>query len=165
MLSKGARERTAINLDELIRDVMRLTQGQLQRYGVSIRSELADDVPSVVADPIQLQQVILNLFMNAAESMVSISDGECLVYVRSGKHEGSCALIAVEDSGPGIEPEDVKRIFEAFFTTKAEGMGMGLSICRTIVESHGGRITVARAGSPGNRVPGHLARQHGIGGR
>ena len=89
MLKKGVRERSAINLNELIRDVMRLTQGQLQRHGVSIRSELADDLPSVVADPIQLQQVILNLFMNAAEAMMSISDRERLVCVRSEKHDGA----------------------------------------------------------------------------
>ena len=144
MLKKGVRQRSAINLNELIRDVMRLTQGQLQRHGVSIRSELSDDVPSVVADPIQLQQVIFNLFMNAAEAMISISDGERLVCVRSERHDGGGALLAVEDSGPGVEPEHAKRIFEAFFTTKAEGMGMGLSICRSIVESHGGRITVTR---------------------
>ena len=145
MLKKGVRERTQLNLNELIRDVTRLTQGQFQRYGVSIRSELADDLPSVLADRIQLQQVILNLFMNAAEAMVSISDRERLVRVRSKKHDGDGALIAVEDCGPGVAPEDAKRIFEAFFTTKAEGMGMGLSICRSIVESHGGRITVAKA--------------------
>ena len=145
MLKKGVRERSNINLNELIRDVTRLTQGQFQRHGVSIRSDLADDLPSVLADPIQLQQVILNLFMNAAEAMVSISDRERLVCVRSEKHDGGGALITVEDSGPGVEPEDAKRIFEAFFTTKAEGMGMGLSICRSIVESHGGRITVAKA--------------------
>ena len=145
MLKKGVRERSEINLNELIGDVMRLTQGQFQRHGVSIRSELADDLPRVVADPIQLQQVILNLFMNAAEAMVSISDRERLVRVRSAKHDGGGALITVEDSGPGVEPDDAKRIFEAFFTTKAEGMGMGLSICRSIVESHGGRITAARA--------------------
>lgn len=145
MLKKGVGERTQLNLNELIRDVMRLTEGQFQRHGVSIRSELADDLPSVLADRIQLQQVILNLFMNAAEAMVSISDRERLVRVRSEKHGGDGALIAVEDSGPGVEPEDAKRIFEAFFTTKAEGMGMGLSICRSIVESHGGRITVAKA--------------------
>lgn len=145
MLKKGVRERSKINLNELIRDVTRLTQGQFQRHGVSIRSDLADDLPSVLADPIQLQQVILNLFMNAAEAMVSISDRERLVCVRSEKHDGGGALITVEDSGPGVEPEDAKRIFEAFFTTKAEGMGMGLSICRSIVESHGGRITVAKA--------------------
>jgi signal transduction histidine kinase len=145
MLKKGVRERSKINLNELIRDVTRLTQGQFQRHGVSIRSDLADDLPSVLADPIQLQQVILNLFMNAAEAMISISDRERLVCVRSEKHDGGGALITVEDSGPGVEPEDAKRIFEAFFTTKAEGMGMGLSICRSIVESHGGRITVAKA--------------------
>ena len=145
MLKKGVRERSNINLNELIRDVMRLTQGQLERHGVLIRSELADDVPRVVADPIQLQQVILNLFMNAAEAMISISDRERLVRVRSEKHDGGGALIAVEDSGPGVEAENAKRIFEAFFTTKSEGMGLGLSICRSIVESHGGRITVAKA--------------------
>jgi signal transduction histidine kinase len=145
MLKKGVRERSEIDLNELIRDVMRLTQGQFQRHGVLIRSELADDLPSVLADRIQLQQVILNLFMNAAEAMVSVSEGERLVHVRSKKHDGGGAILAVEDTGPGIEPEDAKRIFEAFFTTKAEGMGMGLSICRSIVEAYGGRITVAKA--------------------
>jgi C4-dicarboxylate-specific signal transduction histidine kinase len=145
MLKRGVRERTELDLNELIREVTRLTQGQFQRHGVSIRSELADDLPIVLADRVQLQQVILNLFMNAVEAMVSISDRERLVRVRSKKDDGGGALIAVEDSGPGVEPKDAKRIFEAFFTTKAEGMGMGLSICRSIVESHGGRITVANA--------------------
>ena len=145
MLKKGVRERTELNLNELISDVTRLTQSQFQRHGVAMRSELADDLPSVLADRIQLQQVILNLFMNAAEAMASIPHGDRLVRVRSEKHDGGGALIAVEDAGPGVEPKDAKRIFEPFFTTKAEGMGMGLSICRSIVESHGGRITVAKA--------------------
>ena len=145
MLKKGVRDRSVTNLNELIRDVTRFTQGQFQRHGVSIRSELANDLPSVMADPIQLQQVILNLFMNAAEAMVSISDRERLICVRSEKHDGGRALLAVEDCGPGIEPGDAKQIFDAFFTTKADGMGMGLSICRSIVEAHGGRITVAKA--------------------
>jgi signal transduction histidine kinase len=124
---------------------MRLTQGQFRRYGVSIRSELADDLPCVSADRVQLEQVILNLFMNAAEAMSSSSDWERVVCVRSEKHDGNGVLISVEDSGTGVEAQDLNRIFEAFFTTKAEGMGMGLSICRSIVESHGGRITVAKA--------------------
>jgi C4-dicarboxylate-specific signal transduction histidine kinase len=145
MLKKGGRERVELDLNELIRDVMRLTQGQFQRYGVSIHSELADDLPRVSADRVQLEQVILNLFVNAAEAMSSSSDRERVVRVRSEKHDGNGALISVEDSGTGVEPEDVNRIFEAFFTTKAEGMGMGLSICRSIVESYGGRITVANA--------------------
>ena len=134
MIRKGDQKKTPLNINELIYDVMQLTQGQFQRQGVSIRSELAEDLPSVVADRIQLQQVILNLFMNAAEAVVSISNRPRLVHVRSEKHDGGGALITVPDSGPGVEPEDAKRIFEAFFTTKAEGMGMGLSICRSMVD-------------------------------
>ena len=144
MLKKGVRDRTELNLNELIYDVTRLTQGQFQKHGVSIRSELAEDLPSVLADRVQLQQVIFNLFMNAAEAMLSLPDAERLVCVRSERGDG-IAIVAVEDAGPGVDAEDAKRIFEAFFTTKAEGMGMGLSICRSIVESHGGRITVANA--------------------
>ena len=145
LVKKGDRSRAQVDLNELINDAMRLAEAQFRRHGVSIRSELANDLPRVMADRVQLQQVMLNLLMNAAEAMLSIDDRERLVRVRSEKHNGGGALIAVEDSGPGVEPEDAKRIFDAFFTTKAEGMGMGLSICRSIVESHGGRITVAKA--------------------
>jgi C4-dicarboxylate-specific signal transduction histidine kinase len=163
MLKKGDRKKVELDLNELISDVTRLTQGQFERYGVSIRSELADDLPKVWADRVQLEQVILNLVMNAAEATLSNSDRERVVCVRSEKYDSNGALIYVEDSGTGVEPEEVNRIFEAFFTTKADGIGMGLSICRSIVESHGGRITVAKAtlhGSvfkvilPGNGVSG-----------
>jgi signal transduction histidine kinase len=145
MLKKDDRKRVKLDVNELTRDVMRLTKGQFQRHGVSIRSELADNLPTVSADRVQLQQVILNLLMNAAEATASNSNRERLVCVRSEKHDGDWVRISVEDSGTGIKPEDEKRIFEAFFTTKADGMGMGLSICRSIVQSHGGRITAARA--------------------
>ena len=150
LVKKGDRSRGQVDLNELINDAMRLAEDQFRRHGVSIRSELADDLPRVMADRVQLQQVMLNLFLNAAEAMLSIDDRERLVRVRSEKYNGQGALIVVEDSGTGIEPEDAKRIFEAFFTTKAEGMGMGLSICRSIVESHGGRITVANANPYGS---------------
>ena len=99
MLKKGDQKKTRLNINELIYDVMQLTQGQFQRHGVSIRSELANDLPSILADRIQLQQVILNLFMNAAEAMSPSHDRERLVRVRSEKHDGGGALIAVEDSG------------------------------------------------------------------
>jgi signal transduction histidine kinase len=132
MLKKGNRTRVKLDLNELIRDVMTLTQSQFQRHGVSIRSELADGLPRVSADRVQLQQVILNLLMNAADAVVASSDQERLVCVRSEQHDSGGALISVQDSGIGIEPEDAKRIFEAFFTKKADGMGMGLSICRSI---------------------------------
>ena len=145
LVKKERPEQGPVDLNELIHDVIRLTGGQLQRHGVSIRSELADDLPRVMADRVQLQQVVLNLLMNAAEATASSSNRERLVCVRSEKHDADWVRISVEDSGTGIKPEDEKRIFEAFFTTKADGMGMGLSICRSIVESHGGRITAARA--------------------
>ena len=145
MLKKDDRKRVKLDLNELIRDVMRLTQGQFQSHGVSICSELADNLPTVSADRVQLQQVILNLLMNAAEATASNSNQKRLVCVRSEKHDADWVRISVEDSGTGIKPEDEKRIFEAFFTTKTDGMGMGLSICRSIVQSHGGRITAARA--------------------
>jgi signal transduction histidine kinase len=163
MVKKGSREKAQVDINELIRDVMRLTEGQFQRNGVSLRSELTDEPPIVFADRVQLQQVMLNLLMNAVEATLPVYDRERLVSVRSGSHDDQAALIEVKDAGTGIEPEDAKRIFDAFFTTKTEGMGMGLSICRSIVESHGGRIMVVKGvphGSvfqvilPGNGVRG-----------
>ena len=124
--------------------MMTLVQGDLKDRGVSSRAELADDLPRVLADRIQLRQVILNLIMNAIEAMVSVSGRARVLRVRSENHGDNGVRVAVEDSGSGIPQEDIDRIFETFFTTKSEGMGMGLSICRSIVASHGGRITVAK---------------------
>jgi signal transduction histidine kinase len=150
MVKKGDRSKSRVDLGELINDVMRLIEGQLQRHGVSVQVELANDVPKVLGDRVQLQQVILNLLTNAADAVTCVSGRERLVRVRSQKHNGHDVLIAVEDSGTGIMPDDKRRIFDAFYTTKSEGMGMGLSICRSIVESHGGRITVEDASPCGS---------------
>ena len=144
MLKKGEQERAWLDINDLIREVMSLVQGDLKDRGVSSRAELADDLPRVLADRIQLRQVILNLIMNAIEAMVSVSGRARVLRVRSENHGDNGVRVAVEDSGSGIAPEDMDRIFETFFTTKSEGMGMGLSICRSIVASHGGRITVAK---------------------
>jgi signal transduction histidine kinase len=150
MVKKGVRDKAQVDINEVIRDVMRLTERQFQEHGVSLRSELSHDLPTVLADKVQLQQVMLNLLMNAAEATLNVYDRNRLVTVRSGKHDGRAALIEVEDSGTGIGPEDEKRIFDAFFTTKTEGTGLGLSICRSIVESHGGRIAVVRGAPHGS---------------
>ena len=144
MLKKGEQERARLEINDLIREVMTLVQGDLKDRGVSSRVELADDLPRVLADRIQLRQVILNLIMNAIEAMVSVSGRARVLRVRSENHGDNGVRVAVEDSGSGIPQEDMDRIFETFFTTKSEGMGMGLSICRSIVASHGGRITVAK---------------------
>ena len=146
MLKKGSQSRAEIDLNELICGVKNLMQSQLETRGVLIQTQLADDLPRVMADRVQLQQVLLNLFVNAAEAMACISDRERVVNVRSERYDGEGALIAVQDSGIGIDTAHAGRIFDAFFTTKSEGMGMGLSICQSIVQSHGGRMMV----SPGN---------------
>ena len=146
MLKKGSQSRAEIDLNELICGVKNLVQSQLETRGVLIQTQLADDLPRVMADRVQLQQVFLNLFVNAAEAMACISDRERVVNVRSERYDGEGALIAVQDLGIGIDAAHAGRIFDAFFTTKSEGMGMGLSICQSIVQSHGGRMMV----SPGN---------------
>jgi signal transduction histidine kinase len=145
MVKKSDGRRVKIDPNELVKDVMKLTEGQFQKYSVLVRVELANDVPGVLGDRVQLQQVILNLLTNAVDAVRYVSNRDRLIHVRSAKHEGQDVLIAVEDSGTGIGPDERKRIFDAFYTTKSEGMGMGLSICRSIVESHGGRITVENA--------------------
>jgi C4-dicarboxylate-specific signal transduction histidine kinase len=150
MLKKGKEERVELDINALIRQVMALMQGELKRHGVSVRSELAHHLPHVLVDRVQLQQVILNLTMNAVEAMTSTADGARLLHVRSEKHDSNGVVVTVEDTGTGIDDGNLGRIFEAFFTTKPKGMGMGLAICRSIVEAHGGRIKAARANPRGS---------------
>ena len=163
MLKKGSQSRTKIDLNELIGGVKNLMQSQLETRGVLIQTQLADDLPRVMADRVQLQQVFLNLFVNAAEAMACISDRERVVNVRSERYEGEGALIAVQDSGIGIDTAHAGRIFDAFFTTKSEGMGMGLSICQSIVQSHGGRMMVS-PGDPHGSVFCVILPANGAGG-
>jgi len=145
MLTKGSQARARLDINDLIREVMTLVRGELQGRGVSIRTELADSLPHLSGNRVQLRQVILNLIMNAVEAMASIKDRARVLHVCSEISDRRDVVVMVEDTGIGIEEEGRNRVFEAFFTTKPEGMGMGLSICRSIVEAHGGRITVARA--------------------
>jgi signal transduction histidine kinase len=137
----GARSTVAVN--NLICEVLAVVRGELDAHRVSLRSELSDGLPTVLAAPTQLQQVLLNLVMNAIEAMGPVTTRERVLIVKSGIGESGDVQITVEDTGGGIDPSLVDRIFEAFFTTKALGMGMGLSICRSIVESHGGLLSVS----------------------
>jgi C4-dicarboxylate-specific signal transduction histidine kinase len=145
MLKKGTQERVALNVNESIRDVITLSQGALRKSGVSMEAELTDGLPFVVGDRIQLQQVFLNLMLNAMEAMASVLDRPLVLRLRSELYDSDAIVVSVEDTGTGIDPKDRGRLFETFFTTKPEGMGMGLSICRSIIESHGGRIEVSPA--------------------
>jgi PAS domain S-box-containing protein len=140
MFQKDLGERSPVNLNDLIDEVLAIVRGQLERHQVLLESNLCDHLPTIIAERTQLQQVILNLVMNAVEAMSSVADRKRILTVRSEKGESDHILIIVEDSGTGIELSDTSHIFDAFFTTKAHGMGMGLSICRTIIESHGGQL-------------------------
>jgi signal transduction histidine kinase len=108
-----------------------------------LRTELAPTLPRILADRVQLQQVIINLVMNGIEAMQSITDRPRELVIRSGQDETQQVLVSVTDCGVGISAENAGRLFNAFFTTKSSGMGMGLSICRSIIEAHGGRMSAA----------------------
>jgi PAS domain S-box-containing protein len=135
--------RTPVTMNDLIGEVLAVVRGELDAHQVSLRSELSDGLPTLLAEPAQLQQVLLNLVMNAIEAMSTVTARERALMVTSEIGESGSVQITVEDTGSGIDPGLVDRVFEPFFTTKALGMGMGLSICRSIVESHGGLLSVS----------------------
>jgi signal transduction histidine kinase len=140
MFKKDHGERTRLNINELARDVLLLAHASLESHQVSVRSDLREDVPDVFGDRVQLQQVLLNLIINGAEAMASVTDRPRLLQLTTDRQGVNEVIMTLADCGTGIDPEDMKRIFEPFYTTKASGMGMGLSICRSIIESHGGKL-------------------------
>ena len=139
MFGRDIGERAAVDVNTVIREVLGLAQGELHRHQVFLETDLREGLPEVVAHRVQLQQVILNLVMNAAEAMSAHPNGMPWLLVRSASQDGGVE-VSVHDCGPGIEAGNIERIFDAFFTTKQSGMGMGLAICRSIVELHGGRL-------------------------
>ena len=128
-------------INELVCDVISTSLGELKSRRVSLALQLLDDLIPVQADRVQLQQVLLNLLTNAINSMAPVTDRPHMLCVRS-EHVEDWVLVSVQDSGTGIAPEHAERMFDAFFTTKPNGIGLGLSICRSIVEAHGGRLSV-----------------------
>ena len=145
------------DINGVIDDVIRLVQREALDHFISLRLELASGGLPVLGDRIQLQQVIINLVMNGMEAMASATGRPRELVIRSRRQEDGQVLIEVQDSGIGIDPENVNRLFNAFFTTKPNGMGMGLSICRSIIEAHGGRIWASRNVGAGCDVSVHSA--------
>ena len=139
-----------IDVNEMIFGALRALRGELDDCGVTTRTELTSELPLVMGHRGQLQEVLHNLVRNAIEAMATVKDGNRLLAVSTRySDDGDAIMVAVEDTGPGIDPEKLDGIFEAFFTTKPQGMGLGLAICRMIVERHGGQLKASSDGKRG----------------
>jgi signal transduction histidine kinase len=144
--------RRPVDVNEIARGVLQSLHGQLRDHGVATETELATDLPLVDGHQGQLRQVVFNLVHNAIEAMASTTDKTRLLRVSTQPRDRNTIVVAVEDSGPGIDPGHLKNIFDAFVTTKANGMGLGLAICRMIVQRHGGQLSASSDGRTGARV-------------
>ena len=131
--------------------MIELTRNEATKNSVLVQTELAEGLPLVQGDRVELQQVILNLMVNAVEAMSEMSEGSRELLITTGRTDSGAALVAVSDSGPGLAPADLEQPFNAFYTTKPNGLGLGLSICRSIIEAHGGRLW-ASANAPRGAV-------------
>jgi signal transduction histidine kinase len=146
---RTATDKTALDMNEVVSDIVVLAEAEAGRAHARVRTELAPNLPRVLGDAIQLQQVVLNLFLNGLEAMHAVADRPRELVISTQSEAGDQVRVAVRDSGTGIDPQLVHRMFEAFYTTKGTGLGMGLSISRTIVEQHGGRLWAASNEGPG----------------
>lgn len=145
MFKNEGQAKTLHDVNELIRGAITLVRAEVENQRISISTELCDELPQVLANQVQLRQVMVNLIMNAVDAMSPVKNRPRVLQIKTKVQELSGVLITVEDSGTGIDPENLGRIFDTFFTTKSHGMGMGLSICRSIIESHDGHLSVTPA--------------------
>ena len=143
MFKRDSQNRVLVDINQLVREVLVLVQGERFKRGISLDTELTKNLPHVMADRVQLQQVVMNLVTNAMDAMEPIADRQKLLRLKSSIKDGDIVVVAVEDSGTGVDADQADRLFDAFFTTKPNGMGMGLSICRSIIEAHSGRLGVS----------------------
>jgi PAS domain S-box-containing protein len=149
LVNKVNTQKAPLEVNDVVNEVVALMRRELLSHRVSLRMELAPALPAVLADRVQLQQVIINLVMNGIEAMQPLTDRLRELVIRSHQDEANQVVIAVADRGVGISAENADQLFNAFFTTKSSGIGMGLSICRSIIEAHGGRISAANNDGPG----------------
>jgi len=149
LVKKGDTEKTLLDINEAIQEVVSLIHSEIQKSGVVLKMKLGAGLPRILGDRIQLQQVILNLVMNGIEAMNTVTDRPREMVIRSCQPETDKVLVAVQDFGNGVDQENLKKIFDAFYTTKPQGMGMGLAISRSIVENHGGKLWVVPNDGPG----------------
>jgi signal transduction histidine kinase len=152
LATKAAVTMARLDMNETILDVLALAQSEVRRNDVTLRTELPNDLSPVLGDRVQLQQVVLNLVMNAVEAMSTVGERPRELVIKTQNDEAELVRIAVQDSGIGLDPQSMERIFDAFYTTKSGGMGMGLSICRSIVQNHGGQLWAVANEGPGTTL-------------
>jgi C4-dicarboxylate-specific signal transduction histidine kinase len=152
LAKKSGPQLAKLDIDDVVRQVLAISRGELLRHNVVLRTELASDERPILGDQVQLQQVLLNLIMNGIEAMKSVAERTRELTISSTLAEPSSVLVAVQDTGTGLDPGAAERMFQPFFTTKSDGLGMGLAICRSIVEAHGGRLSASRRAPHGADV-------------
>ena len=143
LMQKASPRLDRLDMNEALQEVIELTRGEALKNGVSVESQLAKGLPIIAGDRVQLQQVVLNLVLNALQAIGAVSEGARQVIITTRQIESNDLCVGVQDTGPGLSPETLSRLFEPFYTTKPNGMGMGLTICRSIIEAHGGRLWVS----------------------
>jgi signal transduction histidine kinase len=149
LFSKKDAVMDSVDLNEATREVIAMSSSELQRGRLVARLELADDIPPVAGDRVQLQQVILNLLLNAADAMRAVEDRPKQLVIKTQHDEGDRVRLSIQDVGVGLDPQIADKLFDAFFTTKSDGMGIGLSVSRSIIERHHGRLWAAPNDGPG----------------
>ena len=140
LIKKAPPQKEVVDLNAAILEVTALTRSEAVKTGVTVSTQLATELPRIQCDRVQLQQVMLNLIVNAIQSMSGVEDGNRELHISTVNIQPEGVCVAVRDTGQGLRPESLPRLFEYFYTTKPDGMGMGLSICRSIIEAHGGRL-------------------------
>ena len=163
VLSKSEPVAKLVDFNDVVHEIVGLTQSEAERRGAVLKTDLASDLPAVKADRGQMQQLLLNLVINALDAMNAVTDRPRVVRIRTKVREEKSILVAVEDSGVGVDPDQAPHLFDAFYTTKPEGLGMGLSISRSIVETHGGSLWATPNEGPGATFQFTLPAEEGVG--
>jgi signal transduction histidine kinase len=149
LFQRGRQKRQLVDVNEIALEVLRSLRSELEVHHIRVHTKLSSELPLVEADGSQLQQVISNMVQNAIEAMNSAANGDRLLRVKTEVHDRDAIIVALDDSGPGIDPKRFENIFDAFVTTKSHGLGLGLAICRMIIEQHGGQLTASSDGKKG----------------
>jgi PAS domain S-box-containing protein len=159
LIKKAPPRKDWVDINEVIREVIELTGGEAEKNGTSTQTALMEGLPHIEGDRVQLQQVVLNLIVNAVQAMGAVAEGPRELFITTAEAEPNSVLVAVKDTGPGLAPDSLQHVFAPFYTTKPDGLGMGLSICRSIIEAHGGQLWVTANAPCGSifhfTVPGH----------